>query len=307
MGGNAGGPSPTGNWNTPNVMDALAPRSAEALARNFAKNRPGRTTSPTLREQVLEEKQWATPQAHDSHTGNADRVGRFGTSAGGRNLNDDVANWATPRAEDSQAAGAHGNRIDSVNAQVRIWPTPCVNSCTGEGQHGEGGSNLQTAVGKDWPTPCATDDIRGMNDYDGKRGQTLLGAVRGQPWGTPRSSDYKGSGQKGDKAQIHQLERGYLDAQITKLKADGDKGMLNPDWEETLMGWPVGWTNWTEPCAGLWPGFPMGQGPEQFNYEPPRTMPKGAVVNRTKRIEMIGNGVVWMCAAEAFYELLGGK
>lgn len=170
-----------------------------------------------------------------------------------------------------------------------------------------------------------------MNDYDGKRGQTLLGAVRGQPWASPMASDANmGAGTSNSpgqtgltneiKAWATPIQRDYKSGKesadlltrpghkppLSTQIENGEKGMLNPDWEETLMGWPVGWTNWTEPCAGLWPGFPMGQGPQQFDYEPPRTMPKGAVVNRTKRIEMIGNGVVWMCAAEAFYHLLGG-
>ena len=35
--------------------------------------------------------EWATPQAHDSTPGNPERVGRFGTAAGGRNLNDEAA------------------------------------------------------------------------------------------------------------------------------------------------------------------------------------------------------------------------
>lgn len=238
-------------------------------------------------------KAWSTPKAARGGWTNS-REGKRLTLEG------EASNWATPRAEDSQAAGAHCNRIDSVNAQVKIWPTPRANSSIGGCQHGEGGPDLQTAVGKDWPTPCATDDIRGMNDYDGKRGQTLLGAVRGQPWATALQRDYKSG--KGSKELLTRNS-----PSLSVQTENGEKGMLNPDWEETLMGWPVGWTNWTEPCAGLWPGFPMGQGPEQFDYEPPRTMPKGAVLNRTKRIEMIGNGVVWMCAAEAFYELLGGK
>jgi hypothetical protein len=34
---------------------------------------------------------WPTPQAHDAAKGNSERVGRFGTKHGGRNLNDEVA------------------------------------------------------------------------------------------------------------------------------------------------------------------------------------------------------------------------
>ena len=46
---------------------------------------------------------WPTPQAHDAQKGNADRVGRFGTKHGGRNLNDEVLMWPTPTARDHKS------------------------------------------------------------------------------------------------------------------------------------------------------------------------------------------------------------
>jgi site-specific DNA-cytosine methylase len=39
------------------------------------------------------EQMWTTPQAHDTHPGKADRVGRFNGLAGGANLTDDVMAW----------------------------------------------------------------------------------------------------------------------------------------------------------------------------------------------------------------------
>lgn len=39
-----------------------------------------------------------------------------------------------------------------------------------------------------WPTVTAAAATQGQNEYDGKRGQTLVGAVRGQMWGTPRAA-----------------------------------------------------------------------------------------------------------------------
>jgi DNA (cytosine-5)-methyltransferase 1 len=47
---------------------------------------------------------WPTPQAHDAAKGNAERVGRYGTEHGGRNLNDWVAKWPTPSARDWKGA-----------------------------------------------------------------------------------------------------------------------------------------------------------------------------------------------------------
>lgn len=47
-----------------------------------------------------DEEAWPTPMAHDTSPGNPERVGRFGTAHGGRNLNDEAALWATPQARD---------------------------------------------------------------------------------------------------------------------------------------------------------------------------------------------------------------
>jgi len=49
-------------------------------------------------------KLWTTPQAHDAKPGSADRVGRFGSKHGGRNLNDYVMLWPTPTANDAKNA-----------------------------------------------------------------------------------------------------------------------------------------------------------------------------------------------------------
>jgi hypothetical protein len=40
-----------------------------------------------------------------------------------------------------------------------------------------------------WPTPAATQADQGQNESDGKRGQTLVGAARGQKWPTATVND----------------------------------------------------------------------------------------------------------------------
>lgn len=40
-----------------------------------------------------------------------------------------------------------------------------------------------------WPTPLGCADKQGENDWDGKRGQTLIGAARDQNWPTPTAMD----------------------------------------------------------------------------------------------------------------------
>ena len=57
-----------GYWLTPNCMDSLPPRSIEALKKQYDKNRQGRTTHSTLREQVVyppPNQMWPTPSTRD--------------------------------------------------------------------------------------------------------------------------------------------------------------------------------------------------------------------------------------------------
>ena len=74
-------------------------------------------------------RQWATPQAHDAQgAGNPNRVGRYGTLAGGRNLNDEAALWATPAVADVDGGRMHrsGKRSNELllKGQAAIWATP---------------------------------------------------------------------------------------------------------------------------------------------------------------------------------------
>jgi hypothetical protein len=221
-------------------------------------------------------KQWATPQAHDVHQGDPERVGRFGTAHGGRNLTDDVQFWQTPSSENFRSRG--GNRIDEMGLdnQVKNWSTPAV------------------------------DDANQVTRDSGIF-KSLTRDVRA--WGTPRAQDCKGTGPKGTGpkgtvSQLHRLKKGYLDAQVEEIADGGRKDeSLNPDWEETLMGWEIGWTDPTKPCDAF-PGWPMGQGYEQYDYEPPRTLPRKLMSGRTARIKMIGNGIVPQAATMAYVKLL---
>lgn len=68
---------------------------------------------------------WPTPQAHDAKSGNPERVGRFGTKHGGRNLNDEVLLWPTPTVHGNHNAPKKGtNRGTGLSTAVKHWPTP---------------------------------------------------------------------------------------------------------------------------------------------------------------------------------------
>ena len=76
---------------------------------------------------------WPTPQAHDCQKGYADRVGRYGTKHGGRNLNDWVAMWPTPTA----TLGTKGGRVTPRKGR-------------------EGGTLIEAVSARMFPTPTAT-------------------------------------------------------------------------------------------------------------------------------------------------------
>lgn len=59
-------------------------------------------------------------------------------------------------------------------------------------------------------------------------------------WPTPRATDYKGSRSPLSGAKVR--ARGFsLNLQEAIAEAEGG-GTLNPEWDEWLMGWPIGWT-----------------------------------------------------------------
>jgi hypothetical protein len=179
------------------------------------------------------------------------------------------ANWPTPTKEEDMTV----RMFKSLTRDVQNWATPRFED-----------------------SQCAGSRVtRGVND-------TLYSQTRA--WGTPRAQDCKGTGPKGTVSQLHRLKKGYLDAQVEEIADGGRKDeSLNPDWEEILMGWEPGWTDPTKPC-GTFPGWPMGQGYEQFDYEPPRTLPRKLMTGRTARIKMIGNGIVPQAATLAYVKLL---
>lgn len=66
---------------------------------------------------------WPTPQAHDSHPGRAERVGRHGTKHGGRDLADWVARWPTPTANRWSGLQSHGRNalLGQLNPEWVEW------------------------------------------------------------------------------------------------------------------------------------------------------------------------------------------
>ena len=114
-----------------------------------------------------------------------------------------------------------------------------------------------------FPTPSTAAATQGVNQPDGKRGQTLIGAARKQNWPTPKSSpsgpDYarisrpKSGGDDLATAVARRfptptatdaIKRGQISPRLGAMGlSETIGGQLNPMWVEWLMGWPVGWTD----------------------------------------------------------------
>jgi len=242
------------SWATPNTMDHLAQRSEEGLRRQATGARKGRTRPANLREQV-------SPEAVAVYAENRQ--------------------WLTPRATDigkgesnetfTKRMGDRSDRVaQSLPAQVnnpKTWPTVRVSSGNGASQKELAAGNpkrrLETEVllnPNTWPTPSAHEARLGYQD---------------------RSDPSKKGSQK---------------SLLTVIVDDGGgrdaiKGHLNPDWVESLMGVPQGWTSLTGGTGYMpeWTG----------DWErAPRVV--DACVDRVDRIRMLGNGVVPQTAAKAW-------
>ncbi|KKL05680.1 hypothetical protein LCGC14_2603620, partial [marine sediment metagenome] len=169
---------------------------------------------------------WPTPQAHDTQKGDANRVGRFGTSHGGRDLTDWVQMWPTPMPSDVEGGrttkGKSRQNETGLRKAVQRWPTP-------------------TATERENDT-TATPSEKSLRRYqDGEikrvrktRSPTLTTAVKMLP--TPTARDYRSPGTP------ERLARAKQESSRGQPLTETVGGQLNPTWVEWLMGFPLGWT-----------------------------------------------------------------
>lgn len=161
---------------------------------------------PERRIKGTESGLWATPQAHDCHNGNPERVGRFGTKHGGRSLNDEIFLWPTPTVHgDYNRKGLSKNSGDGLATAVKLYPAPT--STNTKAVHMRGADKGRKREARSYfPTPTAV---------------TASGGAALCKWG--------GAGSR------EKLKSIMTPAEIN--------GALNPDWVEWLMNWPIGWTS----------------------------------------------------------------
>lgn len=76
------------------------------------------------------------------------------------------------------------------------------------------------------------------------------------------------------------------DGLATVIRDGGAEGVLNPDWVEWLMGWPIGWTH-QEPLKDMkWPRQ------DWWEHEPCERTTQHRVKSSGKRKKVLGNGQV---------------
>ena len=210
---------------------------------------------------------------------------------------------------------------------ARPWPTPTAAAASGNGSRSMPGSrahpgtSLTDAVradrsvagGRPWPTPTARDYKTGQ--MPGRSGGPTLGVA--VTWATPSAANPNEREPVDSWTARRDAQRARringngisppLGMQVALGRRNGEPGRrLNPDWVETLMGMPVGWTlptgpslrgdadellrvptwprGWWGPAGTWWPGY---------DWEPPRTLPDGPPVRgRPARLRALGNAVV---------------
>jgi len=262
-------------WPTPNAMDAMAPRSQEALAqalqRGGCSNLKDLTAHPSL--YPTSETLTGTTSAGSTSLLAGFPVSLFpspGSSEARRTTvisgrrctgllrrQDPVSCLLRTLLESSQwnstrcfltwreSATPAGRllfqlavlmpRTDETGSG--LWATPNTSNSTGAGQHGNGGDNLQTQV-KMWPTPQANDSSNTANATANRR-------TEGHHTGTTLVDAVKmwptpTQRDHKDTGDCENVEDNcLLDRVVGPTKASGS---LNPAWVSALMGYHPNWT-----------------------------------------------------------------
>lgn len=114
------------------------------------------------------------------------------------------------------------------------WPTPTTRDRKSDAPNRQGGMSLYVAVQK-WPTPRALDGEKGARTLTEsvknrvKKGMANL--AEAVVFATPTARDWRSG-----KASQATMERN------SRPLSEQVGGLLNPDWVEWLMGWPIGFS-----------------------------------------------------------------
>lgn len=286
-------------WMTPNTFDAITPKSQEVLDHEATHHRKGRATPNNLRDQInvaegyaewkgqeaSEQVMFPTPAATSPGDGDTYLSSLTDKDGGPPAPNQRVYNPKT---------GLHAQV--TLNRYVKLFAPEELEST--DGIESERGS---------WSTPRAHDwkgaDLAREENRSGARhaGDDLATAVERDrittvgmfttPKTSPSGPDFARENREGSRGDD-------LVTQVAKM--DGSAALLNPDWVEWLMGWPIGWTSTNPlPQESIHDWKTKTLDATWWDSEPdvPRvTTEKGA---RVSRLKALGNGQVSLCAAAA--------
>ena len=241
------------SWPTPTAVNRVRDEETMEKCLKFRQSN-GQTSVPLyLEETVLKEekkeKNWMSPTVMDA----ADIKGERKKSSGGQHppLSQQVKGYTRPKED-------------------KNWPTPTARDHKGsyspEAMTRKDGKSRMDALPQvveydqtSWPTPTVAEGGKiGCQPNYGQKGLSNHPAIVGHPdrnklnksgknqesWVTPKAStgnhpDYQSERDRRtpDLESNVRIKMGY-----PPLKTASQKGRLNPDWVEQLMGLPVGWT-----------------------------------------------------------------
>lgn len=275
-------------WTLCKASDVGAPHRRErtfALAvRAGAKVPMLAATEPQAQDGVL----WPTPAAMIPNDG------------------EDLASWEA-RRQATKARVKNGNGFGTpLSIAVALWATASV-ACALAGQTSRGGKRKdELLLGGQvqlWATPTCRDKespaklARGAGSQAAGQERIAPLGVQVTLWATPHAHEPRLGYQRrrpGAKGTQISLTTQVLEV-AGKAPVNGKSvAALNPDWVEPLMGMPVGWTQPEGDRQDIDPvqHWPMGQGVEQHEWEPPRVVQHKDSPNRRKRLMALGNAVV---------------
>lgn len=348
-------------WPTPCVPNGGRAIPKDAAGQGTLYTEAGRKVQVDLAGAVKRNPYDHTPTMIPTPTvGDSRSSGRHTTTTGvmnpGTTLTDFARKWPdaeripTPRAEDSESAGAHRGVPDTLTSHVRLFPTPTSSphgpDFARAARDGSGADDLVTHIAREEQARFESEMGRKANRMR-ELGCECLPCRECTPEeaasethlhdeGCPKG---EGKGWDDDEETVPASEETFptpraANARQCRLEQHDTRapeaskatpGQLSPDWVETLMGWPVGWTSlepmdveewfaWfvgmTESLAAL-----LGMKPLEpttcygmaawtsgaWEAGVPRV--GSAIPCRVQRLKAIGNGQVPLCAALAWITL----
>ena len=181
---------------------------------------------------------------------------------------------------------------ESTGEEREMYPTPV--SSTGGRASGSASRKEVEALkrGESVKHPFLADAVVAKEEQDAERDM----------WPTPRAA-MPGSRPNGNGGKV-------LSEEVAISEGDRKRGetitskpsaMLNPDWVEWLMGWPVGWTRSEPQSKDIFDHWASLSVQARWWHQEPPGIPRVTTdkTDRVQRLKALGNGQVSLCAAAA--------